>query len=136
MNLFRTGQNSVTNDNGIPIDPLTTTNYEYTQLPQTNDWWSSLIMPRLGNQHSEPLYAHPYSLQAQNNGLAIGYTQEPDFAYWDGKMTGYNYNFREDFRIGLENLSSNETRVDSASDWVVTTQLSDCLLYTSDAADE
>ena len=45
----------------------------FDQRVQTNDWWSSLIFPFFGNQHSGKLIAHPLSMQANKSGLELSY---------------------------------------------------------------
>ena len=47
---------------------------------QTNDFWSSLLFPFFGNQHSGKLFAHRLAMQAKNNGLELGYTTNHIFS--------------------------------------------------------
>jgi endoglucanase Acf2 len=86
--------------------------------PTSNDWWSSLIWQndtRGNNPYSDPMYAHPLTMKAEADGLAIGYPTKPE-------VSGYQYMFRhaKDVTVGLEKLASPDTRVVGYSDWTVT----------------
>src|SRR5207244_11471798 len=58
--------------------------------PTSNDWWSSLIWQndtRGTNPYSDPMYAHPLTLKAEADGLALGYPTKPE-------VSSYQYMFR------------------------------------------
>ena len=49
--------------------------------PTSNDWWSSLIWEndtRGKNPYSDPMYAHPLTMKAEADGLALGYPTKPE----------------------------------------------------------
>jgi endoglucanase Acf2 len=86
--------------------------------PTSNDWWSSLIWQNDThgkNPYSDPMYAHPLTMKARAEGLALGYPTKPE-------VSAYQYMFRylPDVLVGLEKLASPDTRVAAYSDWTVT----------------
>jgi endoglucanase Acf2 len=84
--------------------------------PTSNDWWSSLIWQF---EEKEPfsyeLYAHPLTLRARADGLAVGYS---DKAVVKGRQ--YMFPYDRDLVVGLHGLASPDTRVAAYSDWAVT----------------
>jgi endoglucanase Acf2 len=96
----------------------------------TSDWWSSLIWP-MHSPHSQAMFPHPLAVQAHAEGLGIGYTQEPTISSHnkDGKVfqhgTGYRYPYKESIRVGLTNMKTDKTVVDSYSAWAVTARWQD-----------
>lgn len=91
---------------------------DFVGVPQTNDWWSSLIWQRdPKNPYSNNMFPHPLAVRARAEGLAIDYPTEPIL-----KSREYMYPFDQDFVVGLEGLNSPDTRVASYSDWAVTTE--------------
>lgn len=99
--------------NGQNISPKVSSNF--AQPIQTNDWWSSLIYPFYGDQHSNVLYAHPLNVRATSSGLEMGHTQNHVFAAND-----YLYPFTADLRVGMANFTAPSTQVVSYGDWTVT----------------
>ena len=102
---------------GRPVRPKVTAGFD--GVPTSNDWWSSLIWQydRDGkaNPHSQPLFAHPLSLQAHAGGLGLS---GPGTAEITGRA--YFFPYREDLLVGVEGLAAAETRVERYGDWVVT----------------
>ncbi len=96
----------------------------FAQLPQTNDWWSSLIWSYRGakeaNPYSEKMFPHPLSMQARASGLGVGYTTQPKI-----DAHGYFYPHQDELVVGVDGLRSPDTRVDSYGDWTVTAEWSD-----------
>jgi len=82
---------------------------------QTCDYWSSLIFPFYGNQHSNVIYAHPLNYKAINNGLQLGHTINPVFAAQD-----YLFPFSQQLTVGVVGLSATKTQTDDYGDWTVT----------------
>ncbi len=99
-----------------PVMPKVTA--DFTGVPTSNDWWSSLIWQydtSGANPYSDPLYAHPFSLKAGEAGLGLGYSTEPkvdqrDYMYW----------YDEELLVGLEGVRFPDTKVAGYSDWAVT----------------
>ncbi len=99
-----------------PVTPKVTADFE--NVPTSNDWWSSLIweFDRAGkNPYSEPLYAHPLSLQATRRGLGLAYVSEPAV---DGR--DYMFRYVEELMVGLDGVEFPDARVAGYSDWAVT----------------
>ncbi len=96
----------------------------FSQLPQTNDWWSSLIWAyKTGedrNPYSDKMFPHPLAMQADAHGLEIGYTSEPEV-----DQRGYFYPLHPALLIGVEGLVAADTRVARYSDWTVTAEWRD-----------
>ncbi len=96
----------------------------FAQLPQTNDWWSSLIWAyktgKEKNPYSEPMFPHPLAAQAEARGLRIGYTSEPQVS-----SGGYFYPLEPALLVGVEGLNAKDTRVASYGDWTVTAEWRD-----------
>lgn len=109
------------NNKGNAVTPAVTSNF--TGPAETNDWWSSAIWKRYaGNPYSEILYPHPMAVKAKENGLGIGY---PDKCVISADGTRYEYVYKEDIAIGVEDLSAPTTEVECFSDWTVTLKWSD-----------
>jgi len=102
---------------GQPVRPKVTAGFDGP--PPTNDWWSSLIWQYDAggktNPHSQPLFAHPLSLQAHAGGLGLSGPGTPEIS---GRA--YFFPYREDLLVGVEGLAAADTRVQSHGDWVVT----------------
>lgn len=124
---------AVDNPGYSPATPKITNNYSGPL--QTNDWWSSLIWdwnqgaasapPR--EPYSQIMHPHPFSLQAQADGLRMSYTRELQAGTnvaGTGAVTGYaNYLLpgagAEHLRVTVAGLNAPNTRVDDYSDWTV-----------------
>jgi len=139
-NNLPTGETSVTYwpavDNSGSYSPATPKiSDNYSGPLQTNDWWSSLIWdwnqgaasapPR--EPHSQIMHPHPFSMQAETNGLRMSYTQELQAGTntaGTGAVTGYaNYllpgSGAEHLRVTVAGMNAPTTRVDDYSDWTV-----------------
>jgi endoglucanase Acf2 len=108
------------NHAGLPVKPKVTAAFsEAGLLPNTNDWWSSLIwqFDRGGksNPFSEPLFAHPLALKALPEGLGLGGAGPPQIA-----PRAFSFPYLQDLRAGVEGLAATSTRVDRYDDWTVT----------------
>ncbi|MEM1095417.1 MAG: glycosyl hydrolase [Bacteroidota bacterium] len=103
---------------GEAATPLVSVGFD--QPIQTTDFWSSLLYPFFGDQHSGVLYSHPISAKAVATGLQIGYTPTPVFAEND-----YAYPHRPQLTVGIEGLSTSQTVADGYGDWTVTAQWTD-----------
>lgn len=88
---------------------------DFSQPIQTNDFWSSLIFPFFGDNHSSILYAHPINAKAINTGLQIGYTTNSFLSGGD-----YIFPFSAQLTVGVAGLSTSETVVSGYGDWTVT----------------
>jgi endoglucanase Acf2 len=104
-------------ERGAPATPKVTA--DFTGVPTSNDWWSSLIwkFDRGGkaNPYSEPMFAHPLAMQAERGGLAIAYPRDVVV-----DKQGYRYPFAPDLLVGAVGLEAADTRVARYSDWTVT----------------
>ena len=76
----------------------------FDQPIQTNDYWSSLIYPFMGDAHSNIIYAHPLNFRARNNGLQIGYTTDHIFAAND-----FLYPYSNQLTVGVSGLTTSQT---------------------------
>jgi endoglucanase Acf2 len=103
---------------GSPVVPKVSTSFN--QPVQTNDWWSSLIFPFYGSQHSNTLYVLPLVVKAGADGLGMGYTKDPVFAAAD-----YLYPYQQQLTVGVEGLNSSRTLVEGYGDWTVTASWND-----------
>jgi endoglucanase Acf2 len=96
----------------------------FSQPPQTNDWWSSLIWGYAAGQkqrpYSERMFPHPLSMQAEARGLSLGYPTEPKV-----DAHGYFFPHRAELLVGVQGLSAPDTRVVRYGDWTVTARWSD-----------
>jgi endoglucanase Acf2 len=105
------------NAQGKPVAPKVTASWK--GVPTSNDWWSSLIwqFDRDGkpNPYSEPLFAHPLTLQARAAGLGLGGAGKPDVG-----PRSYFYPYHEDLVVGVEGLAAPATKVARYDDWTVT----------------
>ena len=89
---------------------------DFDQLATSNKWWSSLIWQwHEKNPYSEPLYAHPLTMQAAAHGLEVGYPTKPVVDHMQ-----YMYPHKGDLSVGLVGLQSSETKVAGYSDWAAT----------------
>ena len=82
---------------------------------QTSDFWSSLIFPFYGDQHSNNLYAHPLYFKAKGTGLQLGYTFTPIYPAAD-----YMFPFSQQLTVGVAGLNATKTVTDDYGDWTVT----------------
>lgn len=93
-------------------------------VPQTNDWWSSLLWAYRGdkepNRHSEPMFPHPLSARFEARGVAIGYPSEPRI-----EKRGYHFPHRDELLVGVEGLTAKESLVAGYGDWTVTARVMD-----------
>lgn len=101
------------NFNGQNISPKIADGFN--QPIQTNDFWSSLLFPFFGDAHSPAMYAHPILVDAENDGLQIGYTTDPVFAAQD-----YLYPFSSHLTVSVDGLNASETTPIRYTDWTVT----------------
>ncbi len=103
------------NSSGQNVVPLVSSDFA---LPvQSNDFWSSLVYPFFGDQHSNVLYAHPINAKATSAGLQIGYTSQHTFAAAD-----YLYPFAPQLTVGVDGMSASRTVAKDYGDWTVTAQ--------------
>ncbi len=106
---------------------LAKTTGEYSGPYQTNDWWSSLlwdwnqgaVSSPPGEPYSQNLHPHPFSMQAESDGLRLAYVRE---VVETAHEVGYVLAGSEHLRVTLEGLNSSDTRVAGYSDWLVTAQ--------------
>jgi endoglucanase Acf2 len=93
-------------------------------VPQTNDWWSSLIWSyQTGakqNPHSERMFPHPLAMHAEAGGLWVGYPSEPKV-----EARGYFHPFVREVLVGIDGLRAERTLVAGYGDWTVTARWSD-----------
>ncbi|GAB2496418.1 glycosyl hydrolase [Nocardiopsis aegyptia] len=102
--------------NGSPIAPKVTP--EFDGPAPTNEWWSSLIFQRYpDNPYGENLFAHPLAFHAREGGLEVGYPEDHRIV---GDGLKYEYPAVADLTMGVEGLSSPDTRVADNGDWTVT----------------
>lgn len=107
------------------IEPAPLVSQNVTGPIPTNDWWSSLVWPA-PSPHSMAMFPHPLAVQAQTDGLGIGYTNTPTITDHkkDDKTfqvgSDYRFPYRESLRVGLEGMETETTVLDSYSDWAVT----------------
>ncbi|MDX2021375.1 MAG: glycosyl hydrolase [Deltaproteobacteria bacterium] len=111
------GEHPPSNFAGVPVMPKFSPGT--TQMPVSNDWWSSLLwqfdFQGKPNPYSQPLFAHPLAAQAQADGLSIGY---PDVA--EVKERTFLYPFKPDLLVGVNGLAAPRTTVEAYGDWTVT----------------
>jgi len=98
---------------GAPIFPKVSNTFN--KPPQTCDYWTSLIFPFYGDNHSNNIFAHPLNLRAKANGLQIGHTLTPVFAAQD-----YLFPFSQQLTVGVSGLNVTKTVADDYGDWTVT----------------
>lgn len=114
---------------GNPVKPKITADFKKNIT--THEWWSSIIWqndPK--NPYSQNTFVLPLCVRAQAKGLDIGYSTipavNPDTVTGNGwKAQEYHYNFVKDLTVGLNNLSSADTKVADYSDWTVTAEWKD-----------
>jgi len=100
---------------GRPAEPAVTRRVQ-GPVP-TNDWWTSLVWKRNPDRpQSDPMFAHPLALRAKAEGLEVSYPTHPTCTP-DGR--NYNYHFRPDLVVGVEDLDAPRTVVDGFGDWTV-----------------
>ncbi len=103
-----------TDGNGNALSPYVTQSFQGA-VP-TGDWCSSIPFKRDGNEkYSHTMYPHPLGLKCVQSGLSLGYGNEVAVI-----PTAYIYGLPIDMTIGYEGLSSADTRLDAASDWITT----------------
>lgn len=98
---------------GAPILPKVSASF--SKPAQTCDYWTSLIFPFYGDNHSNNIFAHPMNYRAKGNGLQLGYTINPVFAAQD-----YLYPFSQQLTVGVTGLNASRTVTDDYGDWTVT----------------
>ena len=107
------------NFKGEPVRPKVTA--DFSGVPATNDWWSSLIwqFDREGedNPYSEPMFAHPLALRALPAGLGLGYPRTAEVA-----SRSYFFPYVEDLVVGLEGLQAPAAKVAGYGDFSVTAE--------------
>jgi endoglucanase Acf2 len=104
------------NQRGKPVRPKVTA--DFTGVPTSNDWWSSLIWQfdaREVNPYSDPLYAHPFTFKATATGLEMGYPTDPQVDHRQ-----YMFWHAADLALGIAGRKFPDTRVAGYSDWAVT----------------
>ena len=114
------GPQNVQGQNAIPK-----VSAQFDQQVQSNDFWSSLIFPFSGLQHSNVLFAHPLTFKAVSTGLEMGYTDTHVFAAAD-----YLYPFSRQLTVGVAGRKASRTTTRSYGDWTVTAE------WTSGVSDE
>ncbi|MBV6511023.1 MAG: hypothetical protein FMNOHCHN_00502 [Ignavibacteriaceae bacterium] len=87
----------------------------FSKPAQTCDYWTSLIFPFYGDQHSNNIFAHPLYFRAKGNGLQVGHTLNHVFAAQD-----YLYPFSQQMTVGITGLNVTKTLTDDYGDWTVT----------------
>lgn len=107
------------NASGQNIAPKISTSFD--QRIQTNDWWSSLIYPFFGNQHSGKLIAHPLSMQANASGLEISY-QSQHVLINAAPGSDYLFPYDAQMTVGIEGMNAPNTKTHSYDDWTVTAE--------------
>lgn len=111
-----------------PVSPKTAK--EFSQVPQTNHWWSSLIWSfNPEDPWSEPLLAHPLSFKARAQGMEVGYPDQSHVTSYTATPEGhfiqeYHYPHVKDLVLGVAGLQAEETKVKSYTDWTVTAEWS------------
>jgi endoglucanase Acf2 len=111
------GMIAPTNSTGGAIQPAKTANI--TGAIPTNDWASSLVFQRNVNMpHPNPMFPHPWSVQADPTGLRLGFAT--------GVATGtafYAYGTPWDIAVGIPGQTNPATKLDRYTDWTVTASL-------------
>jgi len=110
------GHERPVNSSGTAVTPRVSPGF--VGVPQTNEWWSSLIWQRSSsNAYGSQMYPLPLAVKAQADGLDIGYVNTPSVF-----GTGYNFplgNGQTAMRIGVTGMTSATVLVDGAGDWSV-----------------
>jgi endoglucanase Acf2 len=97
----------------------------FTQVPITNAWWSSLIWNfNPENSWSENLFAHPLSFRARATGLEVGYPLSYHVTPFNPMPRGhqvqeYHYPHTRDLTLSVAGLNAADTKVSAYSDWTV-----------------
>ncbi|MEM9454689.1 MAG: glycosyl hydrolase [Myxococcota bacterium] len=112
------GETGPTDEHGRPVSPKVAPSFD--GAPPTHDWWSSLLWSFRGNPHSEPMFPHPLSLQAETGGLQVGAPREPEVT-----DRSYFFDHRADLIVGVAGLRAARTLVVDSSDWTVEAAWSD-----------
>ena len=101
------------NASGYSISPKVSPSFS---LPvQSNDFWSSLIYPFYGDQHSNVLYAHPLMVKAIGSGMQIGHTPTHIFAAND-----YLFPWSLQLTVNVAGLNTWQTQTQGYGDWTAT----------------
>ena len=87
----------------------------FSKPAQTNDFWSSLIYPFYGDNHSNNMYAHPLLVKARSNGLEMGYTTNIIYPAAD-----YFMPYSQQITVGITGLNAPKTTADDYGDWTST----------------
>lgn len=114
--------------NNNPVQPKVSSTFN--QPVVTNKFWSSFIYKFHNHgSHSLNVYPHPLVVKGQAQGLDVHYPTHPTSHVFNNApgnfIEAYWYNDQRDFTLGLEGLNAGETKVDSYSDWMVTTNWND-----------
>ena len=109
------GQQGPSLANGQPATPMLSD--AFNQPVQTSNFWSSILYPFFGDNHSAPLYAHPLAMKAVANGLQLGYTAD---AVVSGRL--YSFPRANHLTVGVEGLNTPETTTRHYGDWTVTAE--------------
>jgi len=88
---------------------------DFSKPAQTNDFWSSLIYPFYGDNHSNNMYAHPLLVKARANGLEMGYTTNIIYPAAD-----YFMPYSQQITVGITGLNAQKTTADDYGDWTST----------------
>ncbi|WP_103501640.1 glycosyl hydrolase [Streptomyces sp. SM14] len=116
------GTSGPTDNVGNPVLPQVTDAVADQPVP-TNDWWSSLVFKRYGdNPYSQPMYGHPLTYQAVAGGLEVGYPTDYSIV---GEGRQYEYVHTADLTLGVSGLNSGDVKADGWSDWTVNPYWSD-----------
>lgn len=103
---------------GPPVAPNVSA--DFTGVPTSNQWWSSLEF-RTSQSQGAALYPHPLAVEAQSAGLGIGYPTSVNLIRnAAGVATQYEYPYRQDLAVTLNQLGSSDVQVAGNSDWAVT----------------
>ncbi len=108
------GEKPPSNAKGEAVKPKVTAAFQGPA--PSNDWWSSLIWQyKADNPYSEPMFPHPLAMKAEARGLGVSYPSNVVLA-----PRSYSYPYARDLTLSVEGLEAPDTRVDAASEWVVT----------------
>jgi endoglucanase Acf2 len=90
----------------------------FAGMPQTNEWWSSLIWQRdPANAYGSTMYPIPLAMRARSDGLDLAHVKTPVVF-----GTGYNFGLYDNqiaMRISVSGIGAATMLVDGAGDWSV-----------------
>lgn len=108
------GEVGVLNFQGESVSPLIATTF--TEPIPTNDWFTSIVFPYFGDQHSAPLFAQPLNMKADSAGLNLGYTETPTFIYdGTGRQVKFEYTYHADLNVSLDGMNASNTLLEKTS---------------------